>query len=142
MTAERHPVLADPAERAKLDPGGMLQAVYKLPEQSREAWEAARAFELLWKEAPRQIVILGVGGSAIAGDYFRALLSLESPVPVFNVRVYELPSFVDEETLVIASSFSGETEETLSAFEQALATPTRKLAITTGGRLLTTARAN
>src|SRR5438876_2337017 len=142
MTAGRHPVLDDPAERAKLDPGGMLQAVHKLPEQSREAWEAARAFELPWKEAPRQIVILGMGGSAIAGDYFRALLSLESPVPVFNVRAYDLPSFVDEETLVIASSFSGDTEETLSAFEQALATPAKKLALTTGGRLLTTARAN
>jgi glucose/mannose-6-phosphate isomerase len=120
----------------------MLQAVYKLPEQSREAWEAARAFEPPWKDSPRRIVILGMGGSAIAGDYFRALLSLESRVPVFNVRAYDLPSFVDEETLVIASSFSGETEETLSAFEQALATPAKKLALTTGGRLLTTARAN
>ena len=142
MTAGRHPVLDDSAESRRLDPSGMLEAVYGLPDQCREAWEAARAFELPWKEAPRQIVILGMGGSAIAGDYFRALLSLESPVPVFNVRVYDLPSFVDEETLVIASSFSGETEETLSAFEQALATPARKLAITTGGRLLTTARAN
>jgi len=120
----------------------MVVAVHGLPEQCREAWDAARAFELAWKETPRRIVILGMGGSAIAGDYFRALLSLESPVPVFNVRAYELPSFVDEETLVIASSFSGETEETLSAFEQALATPAKKLALTTGGRLLTTARAN
>jgi glucose/mannose-6-phosphate isomerase len=120
----------------------MLQAVYKLPEQSREAWDAAKAFDLPWKDSPRQIVIVGMGGSAIAGDYFRALLSRESPVPVFNVRAYHLPSFVDEETLVIASSFSGETEETLSAFEQALATPAKKLALTTGGRLLTTARAN
>ena len=83
-----------------------------------------------------------MGGSAITGDYFRALLSLESSVRVFNVRAYDLPSFVDEDTLVIASSFSGETEETLSAFEQALAMPAKKLAITTGGRLLATARAN
>src|SRR5207247_6859128 len=142
MTSKRHPVLDDAAERSRLDPAGMLEAVHGLPEQCREAWAAAKAFEAPWKEAPRQIVILGMGGSAIAGDYFRALLSLASPVPVFNVRVYDLPSFVDEETLVIASSFSGETEETLSAFEQALATPARKLAITTGGRLLTTARAN
>src|SRR5438034_390654 len=142
MRAERHPVLDDPAERATRDPGGMLATVYRLPEQCREAWAAARALDIPWEEAPRRIVILGMGGSAIAGDYFRALLSRESPVPVFNVRAYDLPSFVDEETLVIASSFSGETEETLSAFEQALATPARKLAITTGGRLLTTARAN
>src|SRR5438093_589038 len=142
MTAERHPVLDDPAERAKLHLAGMLQAVHGLPEQCHEAWTAAKAFDVPWKDPPRRIVILGMGGSAIAGDYFRALLSLESPVPVFNVRAYDLPAFVDEETLVIASSFSGETEETLSAFEQALATPARKIAITTGGALLATARAN
>jgi len=142
MTADPHPVLDDPAERAKLDPSRMLEAVYRLPEQCREAWAAAKTFEVPWKVAPGGIVILGMGGSAIAGDYFRALLSLESPVPVFNVRSYDLPPFVDEGTLVIASSFSGETEETLSAFEQALATPAMKLAIATGGRLLATARAN
>src|SRR5207249_1047401 len=142
MTSKRHPVLDDAAERSRLDPAGMLEVVHGLPEQCREAWAAAKAFEAPWKEAPRQIVILGMGGSAIAGDYFRALLSLESSVRVFNVRAYDLPAFVDEDTLVIASSCIGETEETLSAFEQALAMPAKKLAITTGGRLLATARAN
>jgi len=142
MSGGRHSVLDDADERARLDPGGMLEAVQALPEQCREAWTAAQAFELPWKEPPQRIMLLGMGGSAVAGDYFRALLSLESAVPVFNVRQYDLPPFVDEGTLVIASSFSGDTEETLSAFEQALATPARKLAITTGGRLLATARAN
>jgi glucose/mannose-6-phosphate isomerase len=142
MTADRHPILDNATERARRDPGGMLDTVFGLAEQCRDAWAAAQRFELPLREAPQKIVILGLGGSAIAGDYFRVLLSLESPVPVFNVRAYDLPRFVDEDTLVIASSFSGETEETLSAFEQALATPARKLAITTGGRLLATARAN
>jgi glucose/mannose-6-phosphate isomerase len=142
MDGDRQGVLDDAAERGRLDPGGMLDEVGGLPEQCREAWAAAEAFKVPWKEAPRQIVILGMGGSAIAGDYFRALLSLESRVPVFNVRAYDVPPFVDEGTLVIASSFSGETEETLLAFERALATPAKKLAITMGGRLLATARAN
>src|SRR5207249_10632730 len=88
------------------------------------------------------VVILGMGGAGVVGGCFRALLSLESFVRVFIVRAYDLASFVDEDTLVIASSVSGETEETLSAFEQALAMPAKKLAITTGGRLLATARAN
>src|SRR5437867_1602501 len=140
--AERHAVLDDPAECGRLDPAGMLDAVHGLPEQCREAWDAARAFEVPWREAPSQIVVLGMGGSAIAGDYFRALLALECAAPVFNVRQYDLPPFTDGGTLVIASSFSGETEETLSAFKRALAMPVRKLAITTGGRLLTMARAN
>jgi glucose/mannose-6-phosphate isomerase len=137
-----HNVLDDPDARSRLDPSGMLEAVRALPEQCREAWAAANALEVPWGEPPERIVILGMGGSAIAGDYLRALLSLESAVPVFNVRQYDLPPFVDERTLVIASSFSGDTEETLSAFERALATPARKLVITTGGRLLATARAN
>ena len=120
----------------------MLDTVHALPEQCREAWAAAKAFTVPWNEPPQRIVVLGMGGSAIAGDYFRALLSRASAVPVVNVRQYDLPPFVEERTLVIASSFSGDTEETLSAFGQALATPAQKLAITTGGRLLATARAN
>ena len=129
MTALDHSVLDDPSTRSRLDSGSMLRAIDEMPEQCREAWTAAQGFELPWTEAPERIVILGLGGSAIAGDYFRALLALESYVPVFNVRGYELPPFVDDQTLVIASSFSGETEEVLSAFEQALATPTRKLVL-------------
>jgi glucose/mannose-6-phosphate isomerase len=61
---------------------------------------------------------------------------------VTNVRQYDLPPYVDERTLVIASSFSGGTEEVLSAFQQALARPCHRLAITTGGQLLAMARAN
>jgi len=142
MTGGDHPILDDPDASARLDPGGMLRAIDGLPGQCREAWGAAQGFELPWKDAIERIVILGMGGSAIAGDYFRALLALESSVPVFNVRAYQLPAFVDEDTLVVASSFSGETEEALSTFEQALATPARKIVMTTGGRLLTMARAN
>jgi glucose/mannose-6-phosphate isomerase len=142
MTEAGHPTLDDPEVRARLDPSGMLLAIDGMPEQCQEAWKAGRTFDLPWHGVPEKIVVLGLGGSAIAGDYFRALLALESAVPVFNVRSYELPPFVDERTLVIASSFSGETEEVLSAFEQALARPSLKLAMTTGGRLLATARAN
>jgi len=142
MSRDRHPVLDGTNARARLDPGGMLDAVHALPEQCREAWAAAQAFDVPPQEPPDRIVVLGMGGPATTGGSFRRVLSLESGVPVFNVRQYDLPPFVDERTLVIASSFSGNTEETLSAFEQALATPARKLVITTGGRLLATARAN
>ena len=135
-------ILDDPEARARLDAGGMAKAVRELPEQCRGAWTEARRLELppSYREIER-IVILGMGGSAIAGDVFRLLLARECPVPVLNHRHYDLP-YVDARTLLIASSFSGNTEETVSAFGQGLATPTKKLAITTGGRLLTTARAN
>jgi glucose/mannose-6-phosphate isomerase len=136
-------ILDDPEARARLDGGGMAKAVRELPEQCRAAWNEARRLELPppYREIER-IVILGMGGSAIAGDVFRLLLARECPVPVLNHRHYDLPPYVDARTLLIACSFSGNTEETVSAFGQGLATPAKKLAITTGGRLLTTARAN
>jgi len=136
-------LLDDAQARARLDPGGMGDSIRGLPEQCREAWEAARRLEIpaTYREIDR-IVILGMGGSAIAGDIFRLLLARECPVPVLNQRHYDLPPYVDGRTLLIAASFSGNTEETLSAFQQGLATPAKKLVLTTGGRLLTTARAN
>ena len=127
----------------RLDPGDMLGAHRGLPQQCREAWSAAQQFDPRIEDASAdRIVVLGMGGSAISGDLWRALLARECAVPVFNIRGYDLPPFVEERTLVIASSFSGDTEEVLSAFEHALARPCPKIAITTGGQLLATARAN
>ena len=100
-------VLDDPEERRRLDPGGMLQSVAGLPEQCREAWAAAQALELPHEYAdPYQVVVAGMGGSAIAGDLWRVLIQRETPIPIHNVRQYDLPPFVDERTLVIASSLS------------------------------------
>jgi glucose/mannose-6-phosphate isomerase len=83
-----------------------------------------------------------MGGSAIGGDLVRRLLVDESRAPITVLREYNLPAWVDARTLVVASSYSGNTEETLSAFGQALATPAKKLAITTGGKLFEMARDN
>jgi glucose/mannose-6-phosphate isomerase len=136
-------VLNDAAARTRIDPAGMLESITALPQQCRDAWTAALAMELPadYREIDK-IAVLGMGGSAIAGDFWRVLLQRESGVPVFNVRQYDLPPFVNERTLVIASSYSGNTEEMLSAFDQALRTPAKKLAMTSGGKLLTIARAN
>jgi len=136
-------VLDDPEERRRLDPGGMLAAVAGLPDQCRDAWTAAQSLDLPASYSRiKRIMVAGMGGSAIAGDLWRVLLQRECGVPVFNVRGYDLPPFVDRDTLVIASSFSGDTEETVSAFHQALPIACPKVAITSGGRLLSTARAN
>jgi glucose/mannose-6-phosphate isomerase len=133
--------LDDATVVTQFDPGGMLASVAALPDQCREAWDAAQDVGPLGPEIDK-VVVLGMGGSAIAGDIWRMLLQRESGIPVFNVRQYDLPPFVDERTLVIASSYSGNTEETLSAFEQALATGAKTFAITSGGKLLTTVRTN
>jgi glucose/mannose-6-phosphate isomerase len=136
-------VLDDPTTYQRLDPQEMRAIIRDLPRQCQAAWQEAQAFELPadYRDVDK-VVILGMGGSAIAGDLLRALVALESPVPIFGHRGYNLPLLVDGRTLLIASSYSGNTEETLSAFEEALVSAAKKLVITTGGQLLAAARAN
>jgi glucose/mannose-6-phosphate isomerase len=81
------------------------------------------------------IVFLGMGGSAIAGDLLSSLVLEECCVPISVHRGYSPPAFVDDNTLVIASSYSGMTEETLAAFKALVLTGSKKLAITSGGQL-------
>jgi glucose/mannose-6-phosphate isomerase len=135
--------LDDPAAYQRLDPQNMRAIIRDLPRQCQAAWQEAQAFELPadYRDVDK-VVILGMGGSAIAGDLLRALAALESPVPIFGHRGYNLPLLVDGRTLLIASSYSGNTEETLSAFEEGLVSAAKKLVITTGGQLLAAARAN
>jgi glucose/mannose-6-phosphate isomerase len=125
------------------DPENMLARIRELPVQCQQAWQVAMDFNLPPDYAGvDKVVILGMGGSAIGGDLVRGLIEAESGVPVIVHRDYGLPAFADDRTLVIASSYSGNTEETLSGFETALATGAKKLAITTGGRLEEMAAAN
>jgi glucose/mannose-6-phosphate isomerase len=120
----------------QFDKSGMLDHLHEFPEQCHEAWEEVLKFEL-----PREytkisnVVIAGMGGSAIGGDIVRRLALAESKSPVWVHRDYGLPAFVDESTLVIASSHSGNTEETISAFTKSLGNRSKKLAITSGGKL-------
>ena len=120
----------------RFDTSGMLNHLHEFPEQCQRAWEKAWSFELPQEYATiDKVVILGMGGSAIGGEIVHGLAWAESKVPIWVHRDYNLPSLVDEDTLVIASSYSGNTEETLSAFTESLQTPAKKLVLTTGGRL-------
>lgn len=129
-------VLDDQTTVEQLDPHGLLGRIEALPEQCIEGWRRAREVALLseYGEA-REVVLLGMGGSAIAGDVLRALASSGGHKAMRVVRGYDVPSFVDQSTLVVACSHGGNTEETLSAFEQALTRGARTAVITAGGRL-------
>ncbi len=83
----------------------------------------------------RHIVICGMGGSAIAGDFVKNLFSDNLPVPIIVCRDYEVPRFVSGQTLVIISSYSGNTEETISAFRDALGQKAVILSLSTGGMI-------
>jgi glucose/mannose-6-phosphate isomerase len=95
-----------------------------------------------WKDF-RQVVIAGMGGSAIGADLLASYCASLTPIPVFVQRDYGLPLFArGAETLVICSSHSGNTEETLDAFEAARTVECRILVVSTGGELAKRAREN
>lgn len=113
-----------------VDEGRMLQVLRDFPKQIERALGlSCRIPNSL--QGFKNVVVLGMGGSAIAGD----LLARFSLVPVVTVRDYELPAWVNADTMLIAISYSGETEETLSAFREGLRRTKRAVALTTGGAL-------
>jgi glucose/mannose-6-phosphate isomerase len=124
------------------DSDGMREHIRKLPWQLREAWQKSSEFTLPANFANiDKIIICGMGGSAIGGELIKSFASnLTKPI-IFIHRDYDLPAFVDSRTLVIASSYSGNTEETLSNFTQAMDIDCPKIAITTGGKLKDLAKA-
>jgi glucose/mannose-6-phosphate isomerase len=128
--------LDDAAAMRAADPGGMLDAVLGLPAQLREAYELGRtASGLPSADAISSIAFCGMGGSAIAGDVIRALHADRLPVPMTVVRSPELPRHCGRTTLVVASSYSGSTAETLALFDEAVGRGCRLVAVTSGGEL-------
>jgi glucose/mannose-6-phosphate isomerase len=128
-----------------LDTGHMLRLVGELPAQLRAGWRNASTVDLPadYRQAQR-VLILGMGGSAIGGDLLRGLVADRCSLPVVVQRDYSLPAWAADpatKTLVIASSHSGNTEETLTAFAAARAAGARLIALTTGGELAARARA-
>ena len=105
---------------SKLDHDGMMKAIRDLQQQLKAALSLAKQFKLPQRyRQVNKVIVLGMGGSAIGGDLIGSLVSEKACVPVIVNRDYNLPRYVDEQTLVIASSYSGNTEETIAAFEQA-----------------------
>ena len=120
----------------RLDPDGMLDCIGELPRQCTDAWSLLAAQRLPQELAgARNIVISGMGGSAIGAEMVQGLAVAEASAPITVWRNYDLPAWAGQDTLVICSSFSGNTEETLSSFQAAIARGCKLLAITTGGEM-------
>ena len=119
------------------DPSNMYNAIFDFPEHIADGLKIGRGWtidpELF--EGLRNILLVGMGGSAIAGEIVRSILTSRLQVPFHIWRYYQLPEYVDDESLVITSSYSGNTEEILSAVEDALDRKTMIAAISTGGLL-------
>ncbi len=126
-----------PQQIKKLDPADMYTRIYEFPKQLQEGYNLPIRGDLsaINPAEIRNIVIIGMGGSAIGGDILRSYLAEEVAIPIFVNRNYGLPRFVNQHTLLIAASYSGNTEETLAAFEQGKQRGCQIIIATTGGKL-------
>jgi glucose/mannose-6-phosphate isomerase len=127
---------------AAVDASNQLADVLALPEHLRDAVWRVESTRLESRDAPGGLVVAGMGGSAIGGALARAVLGDHASRPIVMARGYALPAWTTPEATVLCSSYSGNTEETLAAFEAAGAVGARRIAATTGGRLAEAARAD
>ncbi|MFW9777687.1 MAG: bifunctional phosphoglucose/phosphomannose isomerase [Candidatus Heimdallarchaeota archaeon] len=128
------------AQIKEYDPQNMLNQVYRLPDMIEELLSRdftipsqieTNRFQVLYGGRPNNIIICGMGGSAVSGDYIKAIFPLKIPVTV--TRNYRLPTFAGKDTLVCFVSYSGNTEETLSCLLFALEKRCRVVGISSGG---------
>jgi glucose/mannose-6-phosphate isomerase len=127
------------ALRKHLDNTDMLGRIIAFPAQMEEAWKIGAGFapraEALREKSFERVVVCGMGGSAIGGDLARSFLGERAKVPILSCRDYFLPANMARGALVIVSSYSGNTGETLSAYEAARTHAAAVVAITSGGEL-------
>ncbi len=119
-----------------VDGSKMLDIILDFHNQMKEALEIAKEIELPdISDSIDNIVYCGMGGSAICGDFIKNLLRDELSVPMEVVRNYSIPDYVNEKTLMIIVSYSGNTEETLSCLSQGIDGKANLLGISSGGEL-------
>ena len=132
--------LDQPRYIAELDRAEMRMLIGDLPGQFSTASKSFQEANLNLRGRYSSVVIVGMGGSAIGGDLVCARLSSDFSAPISVVRGYEVPSFVAKNTLLIAVSYSGDTEETLSAFQDGRRRGARVVCIASGGSLMEIAK--
>ncbi len=126
---DRHPLL-------RRDSGQVGASLERLADQLRDGWRQARRVPLpKHYRAVDRIAVCGMGGSHLGADILRSALSDRLRIPVTIVADYDLPAWVNQRTLVVGSSYSGSTEETLAALRAAARRKAKVVAVTSGGAL-------
>jgi len=118
-----------------IDPKSMRSLLEAFPEQVQTAAEKGFDLSLPKPKDINVILVTGLGGSAIGGDLVRSITETQLEIPIIVNRNYDLPGFVGASTLVFACSYSGNTEETLSAYRQSRSAKASIICITSGGQL-------
>jgi len=130
----------------RVDRGQMLERYRQFPKLGRDAIHQARELRIpervkvsrgreIRYGTPGRVMVVGVGGSAVSGDLLQGWLGGSLSTPIHVCRDYALPAYADENTLILAISYSGNTEETLSAFVEAVKRGCMVISISSGGRL-------
>ncbi len=129
--------LDDPQQIAQLDPQGMLQVEEAFYTQLVQAREIAQSVDLSKISGKKYagVVFTGMGGSGFAGDIIKSLIEHSVHIFTESVKGYRLPGYVNKDWLVVAVSYSGNTQETVACIEQAVKLGATILAVTSGGRL-------
>ncbi|MEX0621860.1 MAG: SIS domain-containing protein [Candidatus Woykebacteria bacterium] len=128
-------MLDDIGKIKKIDSKDMAGSIMFLKDQVKSAWEGSKTLQIPESyKSVQNIVVAGMGGSALGPHIVRSVYDI--PVPFQIVNEYSLPSFVNENTLVIVSSYSGTTEETLSALQDAIRKKAKIVGIGSGGKLI------
>jgi glucose/mannose-6-phosphate isomerase len=125
----------DSLDLDRLDPAGMHRRIAGLAADARRAHEAAAALDWAPRPRPLALAVAGMGGSAIAADLLRGYLEDQLEFPVGVVRDYDLPAWVGADCLLVASSYSGNTEETVAAYLEARRRGVPRVVLCSGGRL-------
>ena len=122
---------------SKLDREKMLDLLVSFPRQCEDALFIGGRFNVTasYKKSYSNIVFTGLGGSAIGADIIKGYLGNEIDAPIFVNRNYTIPGFVNRNTLLFAISYSGNTEETLSAYAHAKKAGAKIVVVTSGGKL-------
>jgi glucose/mannose-6-phosphate isomerase len=126
---------------AAVDAGGQLDDILGLPDQLRDALWRVESAKLAPGDAPGGLIVAGMGGSGIGGALARAALGDRASRPMAITRDYALPPWTTPDVAVLCTSYSGNTEETLAAYEAAGAVGAQRVVATTGGKLAEAARA-
>ncbi len=120
---------------SKYDPQNQFDVLINTYKQIEFAWNNKFDLSSLKDNKFTSVVASGLGGSAISADLMQNFLGSELPVPFIVNRNYSLPSFLNENTLLIISSYSGNTEETIEVLQSALKTNCSIICISTGGKV-------
>jgi glucose/mannose-6-phosphate isomerase len=133
---------------SKLDKANMIELLEKFTEKMKDSLRLGEELSITKDFSPvftkkfKNIVILGMGGSAIGGNLLSNYLADELSIPIIVIRSYNVPKFVDDNSLVFAVSYSGNTEETISAFKKCIKAKAKVIVLTSGGKFFDISKEN